>query len=180
MSDPDARRRALANVLGALSLVVTDELGKVVTQEAPSVTDAAALSALAQFLDGATLDRLHQVTGVTHSGAVRLVDRLERDGLVAREAGADGRSRSVRLTSPGRDAAEAVGAARTAYLAGLVDPLTADEVDALRLLLAKVMWAVVERKDGGAWTCRLCDLVACRRAEGECPAYTAGLARASR
>ena len=169
----DDARRALANVLGALSLVVTDELGMAVTREAPSVTDAAALSALAEFLDGATLDRVHQVLGVTPSGAVKLVDRLERAGLVSRGPGADGRSRAVRLTGAGREAAQAVGEARSAYLDGLVATLSPSEVDALRGLLAQVMASVVHNKDGGAWTCRLCDLVACRRAEGECPAYNA-------
>jgi DNA-binding MarR family transcriptional regulator len=176
----DESRRALANVLGALSLVVTDELGRAVTQPGGSlgsVTDAATLSALAQFLDGATLDRVHEVMGVTPSGAVRLVDRLERTGLVAREPGTDGRSRAVRLTAAGRAAAEDVGAARSAYLSDLVSSLTVPEVEALRGLLAKLMTSVVDHKQGGAWTCRLCDLVACRRSEGDCPAYNAGLAR---
>ena len=82
-------------MLGALALVVTDELGRAVTRLLPrrgrgSVTDAAALSALAQFLDGATVDRVHQVLGVTPSGAVRLVDRLEAAGLVARRPGSTG------------------------------------------------------------------------------------------
>lgn len=174
-------RPALANVLGALSLVVTDEMARAVSEHTggsrSSVSDAATLSALEQFLDGATLDRIHQVMGVTPSGAVRLVDRLESAGLVTRDAGTDRRSRAVTLTPAGRKAARQVGAARAAYLTGLVASLSADEVDNLRSLLAKVMGAVVEHKEGGAWTCRLCDLVACRRAEGECPAYTAALAK---
>jgi DNA-binding MarR family transcriptional regulator len=177
MTEGDGARRALANVLGALSLVVTDELGREITRNLPghasSATDAATLSALAQFLDGATLDQVHQVLGVTPSGAVRLVDRLERAGLVTREAGSDGRSRAVRLTTAGRAAAGEVTTARSAYLAGLVGSLTTEEVDALRGLLAKVMAGVVQHKDGGAWTCRLCDLVACRRSEGQCPAMNA-------
>jgi DNA-binding MarR family transcriptional regulator len=177
----DTARSALANVLGALALVVTDEMGRAVTaataQEGRgSVTDAAALSALAQFLDGATVDRVHQVLGVTPSGAVRLVDRLEAAGLVIRAPGADGRSRAVRLTAAGHDRARAVGSARAAYLAGLVGDLSPGEVDVLRGLLARVIAGVVASKDGGAWTCRLCDLMACRRGEGECPTMNAALA----
>ena len=154
---------------GALALVVTDELGRSVTDDVGSVTDAAALSALAQFLDGATVDRVHQVLGLTPSGAVRLVDRLEGAGLVTRWPGPDGRSRAVRLTVAGRERALAVGGARSAYLSGLVEALEAAEVEVLRGLLAKVMAAVVGGKDGGAWTCRLCDLTACRRAPGRVP-----------
>ena len=173
---------ALANVIGALALVVTDELGREVTDELGSVTDAAALAALAEFLDGATVDRVHQVLGVTPSGAVRLVDRLAAAGLVVRDAGPDGRSRAVRLTHAGRDRARDVHRARSAYLSSLTEGLAPDEVDTLRGLLAKVMTNVVTHKDGGAWTCRLCDLTACRRPQGECPAMNAareklGLAR---
>jgi DNA-binding MarR family transcriptional regulator len=176
----DADRRALANVLGALALVVTDGLGRAVTKDAASVTDAATLSALAQVHDGSTVGRVHQVLGVTPSGAVRLVDRLESAGLVSRAPGADRRSRSIRLTEAGRDRARAVGDARSAYLSSLVVALSPEEVEVLRTLLAKVMAGVVEVKDGGAWTCRLCDLVACRRDHGECPALNAALARQRR
>lgn len=172
---------AAANVLGALALVVTDELARSVVTAAgvPATTDAAALAALEQFLDGATLDRVHQVLGVTPSGAVRLVDRMERAGLVARGPGPDGRSRAVRLTNAGRARARAVRDARAAYLGSLVEGLSADEVAELRRLMAHVMGNVVRAKDGGAWTCRLCDLDACRRPQGECPALSAALDRAA-
>jgi DNA-binding MarR family transcriptional regulator len=172
-------RAALANVLGALALVLTDEMGRhvAVAAGAGSVTDAATLSALAQFLDGANLDRVHQVLGVTPSGAVRLVDRLQAAGLVERTRGTDRRSRAVRLTDEGRARARAVGGARATYLLEVLGAVTTGEVDMLRTLLGKVMAGAVRHKDGGAWTCRLCDLVACRRSEGECPAYTAAQER---
>ena len=177
-------RGALANVLGALALVVTDEVTRTVVdaagQERGSATDAATLAALAQFLDGGTLDRVHRVVGVTPSGAVRLVDRLADAGLATRAPGTDGRSRSVRLTEAGQERARAVHDARSSYLGGLTDGLSDDDVAILRDLLARVMGNVVARKDGGAWTCRLCDLAACRRAEGECPAMNAAQERFGR
>ncbi len=177
--EPGDEAGALANVLGALALVVTDEMGRAVAAAAHdrSTTDATALAALAEFLDGSTLDRLHQVLGVTPSGVVRLVDRLAEAGLVVREAGPDGRSRAVRLTEAGHDLAREVRAARAAYLSSLASGLSADDVAELRRLLALVMTNVVAGKDGGAWTCRLCDLAACRRPQGECPAMNAASER---
>jgi len=148
-----------------------------VTDDVGSVTDAAALSALAQFLDGGTVDRIHEVLGLTPSGAVRLVDRLEAAGLVTRAPGPDRRSRAIRLPAMGRDRALAVGGARSAYLARLTAGLSPDEVTTLRDLIGRVMGNVVAAKDAGAWTCRLCDLTACRRAEGECPALNAAQER---
>jgi len=177
----DEDRDALANLLGALALVVSDEMGRTVVtageQSGGSVTDAATLAALTQFLDGATLDRMHEVLGLTPSGAVRLVDRLAAAGLVTRATGSDRRSRSVRLTESGSDRAREVHAARSAYLARLLDGLADDEVGQLRGLLGRVLANVVEAKAGGAWTCRLCDLTACGRSVGRCPAANAARAK---
>ena len=57
-----------------------------------SQSAAAALSALSHFLDGPSIDVLRQVLGLTSSGTVRLVDRLEAEGSVTRRPGVDGRS----------------------------------------------------------------------------------------
>ena len=172
---PAARPAALANVLGALALVITDEMVAAVTEGGGSVSDAAALSALSEFLDGATIDRMHRVLGLTPSGAVRLVDRLVDAGVATRGPGPDGRSRAVLLTSAGRDRAVQVHRARASYLTSLLAGLSPAEVDDLHRLLGRVLANVVAAKDGGAWTCRLCDLTACGREQGRCP--TANAAR---
>jgi DNA-binding MarR family transcriptional regulator len=132
---------------------------------------------LHQFLDRPTLDHLRQVLGLTHSGAVRLIDRLSAAGLVTRGPGGDGRSRSVVLTEEGRQAAERVSAARAAALTDVLEVLSPDERTTLHSLMGRVMAAVVRDKDGGAWICRLCDLDACGRAEGQCPTANAAAAK---
>jgi DNA-binding MarR family transcriptional regulator len=163
-----------ANVLGALALVLADQTaGAVAGVAGQSASAAAALSALHQFLDRPTIERLRQVLGLTPSGAVRLVDRLVGAGLVARGPGEDGRSRSVSLTPRGRRVAARVSAARAATLSGALAGLSAKERTTLGGLLDRVMANVVQAKDGGAWICRLCDLTACERAEGHCPAANA-------
>jgi DNA-binding MarR family transcriptional regulator len=170
-----------ANVLGALALVVTDRTADAVAAAAgQNASAAAALSALHHFLDRPTVDQLRKVLGLTHSGAVRLVDRLAAAGLVERGAGADGRTRSVALTEAGRAAAVRVTEARGSLLAGALDGLSPAETATLHALLSRVMAAMVEAKDGGAWICRLCDLGACGRAEGHCPAATAAAAKYQR
>ncbi|MGV2386825.1 MAG UNVERIFIED_CONTAM: MarR family transcriptional regulator, partial [Thermobifida fusca] len=78
----------VANVLGALALAVTDRTSAAIAAAAgQSVSAAAALSAMHHFLDRPTLDQLRRVLGLTHSGAVRLVDRLVDAGLVTRGPG---------------------------------------------------------------------------------------------
>ena len=69
------------NVLGALSLVVADQMSDAVAAAADhSLTAAAALSALEQFADGCSIDSLRRILGLTSSGTVRLVDRLVAAG----------------------------------------------------------------------------------------------------
>jgi DNA-binding MarR family transcriptional regulator len=162
-------RRQTDNLLGALALSVVDRISAVADVAGHSVTAATALSAMAGFLDGASIDRLRNVLGLSHSGAVRLVDRLVAEGLVERLPGADARSRSVSLTTAGRAAAEQISAEREALLHQLTGALDAQERRQLQHLLSKMLEAVVATKDGGAWICRLCDLTACGRTDGKCP-----------
>jgi len=167
-----------ANLLGALALVITDQTAQVAVAAAgQSVSAAAALSALHHFLDRPTLDQLRQVLGLTPSGAVRLVDRLAAAGLVTRGPGGDGRSRSVILTEEGQRAAERITAARGAVLSGALDQLSRPDRQTLYTLMSQIMTGLVCGKDGGAWICRLCDLGACGRAAGRCPAANAAAAK---
>jgi DNA-binding MarR family transcriptional regulator len=163
-----------ANLLGAVALAIADRTEAEAAEAAgQSVSAAAALSALRQYLDGATIDRLRDVLGLTSSGAVRLVDRLATSGLVTRGPGADGRSRAVSLTPDGRRAADQVRSARLDALASVLEPLSPTERQALQRLLGKLMTRIVNEKDGGAWICRLCDTQACGRQDGRCPAANA-------
>jgi len=174
----DGESARAANVLGALALVLTDLTGAAVTEASgQSLSAAAALSALGQFLERPTIDDLRRVLGLTPSGAVRLVDRLCADGLTTRGPGPDGRSRSVLLTAKGRRAARRLAAARAAVLADVLGRLTAEQRSAVGPVADALLASVVRGKDGGAWTCRLCDLTACQRDEGRCPAFTAALDR---
>jgi DNA-binding MarR family transcriptional regulator len=167
-----------ANLLGALALVITDQTGQAAAAAAgQSVSAAAALSALHHFLDRPTLDQLRKVLGLTPSGAVRLVDRLADAGLVTRGTGRDGRSRSVALTEAGTRVAQQITAARAGLLTSALDEMSPADRQTLHTLMSQIMTNIVRRKDGGAWTCRLCDLSACGRAAGHCPAANAAAAK---
>lgn len=180
--DADSRARA-ANVLGALSLAIADHMRQAVDDAAGARSSApATLAALDGFLDGGSIDQLRDVVGLTSSGAVRLVDRLEHDGYVERGRGVDGRSVALRLTAEGRTVAAAVRRARTAVLDGVLAGLADDEQVALAPLLERLLREVtIERLHARArgrvspdgWMCRLCDLAACGRGEGTCPAENA-------
>lgn len=169
----------LANALGALALVLSDRMSmaaEVVATEGPSAP--ATLVALHEFLDGGSINQLSAVLGLTHSGTVRLVDRLEEDGLIRRGAAQDARSVSLRLTRRGRVAAVRVLRAREAVLQEALSNLTSVDLIALGRPLDMILETVTiarqkERaentSDAPAWLCRLCDFTACEREEGKCP-----------
>jgi DNA-binding MarR family transcriptional regulator len=170
------------NVLGALSLVVADQMSDAVAAAADqSLTAAAARSALDHFADGCSIDRLRRILGLTSSGTVRLVDRLAGAGEVRRSEGPDGRTTSVALTAAGRRSARRVTAARGAVLQDALEGLSPTERADLERLAARVLGGVVRQKlareaESTRWICRLCDTSACGRAEGRCPAASAAAA----
>jgi DNA-binding MarR family transcriptional regulator len=166
-----------ANQGGALALAVTDRQREAIESEAGSESAAAALSALLHFLDAPSVDLMRQVLGLTHSGTVRLVDRLEEHGLVVRGPGADGRTASVRLTPTGRRTAKKVSQARAQVLDAALATLTATERAQLDRLVGRMLAGMVREPGATRWTCRLCDTVACGRDDDRCPVAHAAEAR---
>ena len=158
------------NVLGALSLVVADRMNAA----------AGALAAMHEFLDGGSVTQFSSVLGPSHSGTVRLVDRLAVEGLVERIGAKDGRAVSVVLTSSGRPVALRIRQARSKSLTSALFALTSDEVDnlvaALDTTLIIITITIARADERSAhnhdrlqpWLCRLCDFAACGRSEGNC------------
>jgi DNA-binding MarR family transcriptional regulator len=160
----------VGNLLGALSLTIADTTADAIGESSGrSSSDAAALTAMLNFLPKPSVDRLRQVLGLTPSGTVRLVDRLEAAGLVRRGPGDDARSTSVVLTAAGRRAARRVSAARAGILEDSLQVLDEAEREQLDALLAKVLVGRMRGPGAVRWMCRLCDMRACGRDEGRCP-----------
>jgi DNA-binding MarR family transcriptional regulator len=177
---PAASERAqhCANVLGALALAVADQTSDAISDSSGHAgSDAAALSALHQFLDRPSVDVLRRVLGLTPSGTVRLVDRLERHGLVSRGPGADGRTAALELTAAGRRAARRVADERSRVLLESLVALTDDELAEFDRLVGKVLVGRMRGPGATRWLCRMCDLDACGRAEGRCPLANEARAR---
>jgi len=167
-----------ANVLGALALVLHDRMSEAVAQAAGHPeSGAAALSMLDAFVAEPRVGLLHEVLGLTPSGAVRLVDRLQVGGYVSRGPGPDGRATTVRLTPAGRGAARRVAQARAEVLEHALAPLSREQRKTLDELLSVVLAGLVRSKHGGRWTCRLCDPQACGHDRDGCPALTAARER---
>jgi DNA-binding MarR family transcriptional regulator len=186
---PPSVQDRLTNLLAVVALEV-DELVRSKVESAAGIGAAgpAALVALAEFANGASIEHLRDVIGLTHSGCVRLVDRLATAGLVERRPGADVRAVSVVLTRAGRTAARRTQIARAQALEPLLGELDAEERRILldlcgRLMSAATRQRLAARAQGtppeGGWLCRLCDFAACGRDRGLCPVATTAAEAAS-
>jgi DNA-binding MarR family transcriptional regulator len=174
------RDKQAANLLGALALALSDRLEQALTEATGlSESDAIALSALHHSLDVPRVDLLAQVLGLSSSGTVRLLDRLEAAGLVRRRTGTDGRVTTVALTAAGRRRAQAVTRARFELTEQALGVLTQSERQQFGALAGQILAGLVRPPGATRWTCRLCDLVACGRPQRRCPVYEAAKARYS-
>jgi DNA-binding MarR family transcriptional regulator len=155
-------------LLGALGIVLSDALADA-AEPVGGTTTASALAALSGPSAGASIDALAGVVGLSHSGAVRLVDRLVADELVERRRGADQRSAAVVLTPAGRRAARQLLRRREANLQFVVALLTEDQQAAITEIAERALGELGGGRDAETRICRLCDLEACGRSRGECP-----------
>src|SRR5919198_3282648 len=178
MAGGDRELDRTGNLLGALSLAVTDRMSAAAGAAAGQSDSAAvALSALHHFLDDPSVDLLRQVLGLTPSGTVRLIDRLQDAGYVTRRHGRDARSVSIRLSASGRRAAERVSTARAEVLHDALTTLAPAERRALEELLSRVIVGLIRGPGATPWMCRLCDTATCRGAPGGCPVTNAARER---
>jgi DNA-binding MarR family transcriptional regulator len=169
-----------ANLLGTLSLAVTGRVEAAVAASSPHGPSApAALVALEGYLGGEPIDALARVLELTHSGAVRLVDRLAGAGLVERRRGADGRSVAVTLTPAGHRVAGEIRAARERALTDALSVLEVGERRVLTELNEKLLAGLTSDRACARRMCRLCDPDACGHERGTCPVTTAASAIAS-
>jgi MarR family transcriptional regulator, negative regulator of the multidrug operon emrRAB len=153
------------NAFGALALEVADRVQQAGNPHGSSAS--AALAALHGLAGGRSIDVLARIVGLSHSGAVRLVDRLAAAGLAERRVGADGRSVALQLTPEGRRAARRVLARREAAIEQVIAPLTSSERAILTTLHERLLTRLTLSQQERRRVCRLCDTDACGR---DCPA----------
>ena len=154
-------RQRLYNLLGALALAVSDEIQQATARIAGH--GAAAPSALVRIgtYPGLTIDQLSQVLRLSHSGAVRLIDRLEQDGLVERRTGKDARAVAVFLTESGQQIMQAMLADREQILERLFQGLSEQEQIHFMGIVEKVLASIVTNAEQADYICRLCNEPVC-------------------
>ncbi|WP_225411196.1 MarR family winged helix-turn-helix transcriptional regulator [Stigmatella hybrida] len=154
----------VGNVLGALAEWVTGQVESAVSSAGLNLAEVSALSFLSKY-PGRSIEGLRAPLGLSHSGCVRLVDRLAQEGYVERRMGEDARTVALCLTRRGRGFAEAATERRAEALARALHVLDPGEQELLGRLVSKLLEQSVPRASMTVKVCRLCDYAACV----ECP-----------
>lgn len=146
-----------SNVWAAWTLRSHDALAEAVPPGL-SLRDVAALALIASH-PGCSVEWLWPRLWLTQSGTVRLVDRLQQLGYVARAR--EGRSVRLTLEPSGAEALARWNDARERAAQEALAPLTPDERQHLTALLAKALGDEPRQRLTADSTCRLCDWPAC-------------------
>jgi len=149
------------NLLGALALSIVDTLNPVVEATAGYGGETPAALVTLGAEPGVSINVLRQILNLSHPGTVRLIDRLESQGLVKRSAGADGRTLALFLTDAGLERRKAILAQRRQQLRLVVDSLTPSDRQHLTRLLEKMLTAMTTNQLRAFSICRLCDEDTC-------------------
>src|SRR3954465_14644454 len=156
---PEAYTLRVANRLGAVALTLSDAIREA-TEAATGMAGGipAALVSLREWADGTSVDVLADAMRLSHSRAVRVIDRLEDAGLARRETDpSDGRRALVWLNPSGRKLADRALEARPRVLASVGADLTAAQRRDFDRVLATLLGVTTVDAHAARQTCRLCD-----------------------
>ena len=152
-----------ANLLGALALALSDEIRSAAERQVTHGGSAPAALSLIGHEPGLSIDELARMLGMSHPGAVRLVQRLDRDRLIARKPTRDGRTSALQLTAAGRKRRARLLAERRTVLEGALKRLSAQERVQLAALLKKLLVGLKRDALHAYAICRFCEETVCQR-----------------
>lgn len=154
-----------SNLLGVVGLAVADRIRTATREILQHAGETPAALVVIGYGLGPSNDDLRRILGLTHSGTVRLVDRLVADGLVERQQGRDPRSVALYVSKRGKALREKIMRGRLAAIGPFLEPLSGPEQEKLAELLHKLLSSMettdLERRS----LCRLCDPRVC----SDCP-----------
>ena len=153
----------LENLLGALGVALGDSMDRAF-DEACAVGDSApAALILIRENPDTRIEALARYLELSHSGTVRLVDRLVEAGWVAREACEDKRAVVLVLTKAGQKVADRLSEGRHKSLARALGGISAADRKVLERVVPQMLSNLVQDRATADHTCRYCETGVCDR-----------------
>jgi DNA-binding MarR family transcriptional regulator len=149
------------NILGAFSMVLNDEIRAAVNEALGTSGETGSAIIMLGANPGLTIAQVAHALGLTHSGCVRLIDRLEAEGLVARKPGVDQRSVALELTKAGRKKRIIALKQRERVLLKATARLSDGEVRDFEVIVDKLLRGLLTDRGDSYRFCRMCDEGTC-------------------
>ena len=163
MDDPSDR---LINIFGALSQAVSDRVRLAIADALNAGGETAAALIAIGHAPGMSIGQVRQTLRLSHAGAVRVVERLGDQGLVAKSPSpSDRRVVHVSLTSRGQVERTKLLGLRNAAVSELLSKVSADDRVVLERAADNILSSLFSDLHGGLAICRLCDQARC----ADCP-----------
>jgi MarR family transcriptional regulator, negative regulator of the multidrug operon emrRAB len=162
------------NLLGAFVVAVNDRMQRQAEAEISMGGQAAAALVTIGHNFGETVEFLSGILQLSHSGCVRLVDKLHEQSLIERRPGQDRRSVALYLTEAGQRRKRDVLRARREALNSVFDTLDSGEQERFVGLMEVMLKAITSNKSDADIICRLCEERDC--AQARCPVTLGSLA----
>ena len=119
---------------------------------------------------GLTAERLSTVLKMSHSGCLRLIERLELAGYVERRDGRNKREKAIHLNAAGEQMRSDLLSARQSAAWEILSNLDPAERNAMRTFVLRMLDRMEPEGLGKDGLCRLCDRLTCQ----QCPANMLG------
>ena len=151
------------NIIGAFSRALSDKMDRAVRKAAGLSSSACYTIVTVGTEPYSSIETLRRMLGLEHSSLVRLIDRMQKQGLLRRirGIGKDLREVKVTLTERGEDCFSKILTARREVLENAMRSLTCEDRERISAMIHKMMPNVVDGGDDQHYVCRLCDIDAC-------------------
>lgn len=163
-------RLRTANLLAALAGEISERVSDALRNHPNQTDSAVAALNIMSFWDGITNSELAKALRLSHTATVRLVDKLESQGLVEARDGKDLRATYLYLTAAGKKSVQPALTARCVAVDGYLDGLAPAEEKQLTALLEKLIRPLAIDDFAVSHFCRLCDFTACP--DDKCPMHS--------
>ena len=154
----------LSNLVGAFATAVASEVETNISElGGRSLSHEVALVAIHNH-PHETIDILSKVLGITHSGTVRLINTLEKEGLVERhKSPQDARSVVLCVTLDGRIRVESILKSREGVTSKLLESFDDNQKQDFLKLLEIAMSNLTDKEVEARRVCKLCNEGVCRK-----------------
>lgn len=149
------------NLIAALGTALADAQLRACGRVGVTPSDAAVLITVG-YHPGTSVGALAPIVGFTQSAAVRVVDRLVLDGLIARKrGGADQRQVRLSLTRKGAALRGRILDARRNAVEQALAPLDGEQTKQLQAIVELMLTALTHGRESADHICRFCDENVC-------------------